>query len=101
MSEYLGLSASTIASGGSDYPHDPSDFIRCEKLLRARPGLRERRFPELAEQMPQWAGLIAHWDTIAAVIEFEVPGAFGHDPHGRAPGAYALMRMAIDGRLPR
>jgi hypothetical protein len=34
-------------SPGHDIPHDPADIQRCERLLRAVPGLRER-LPELA-----------------------------------------------------
>jgi hypothetical protein len=73
-------------SPGHDIPYDPDDFQRCERLLRAVPGLRER-LPELAacdvvftfrgvarSRGAAWAELAARWSEIAAVIDAECPG---------------------------
>jgi hypothetical protein len=47
------------------YPHDGGDFDRCEALLNAVPGLRER-LPEMAAVNAYWAKLVPAWGEIAA-----------------------------------
>jgi len=77
------------------YPHDPADFGRCERLLRRFPVLR-LRMGELTH--PVWVAFVAHWDEIVQTIEAEVPRAFeDRRAEGRAPRGYALMRSVIDG----
>lgn len=80
---------------GMDYPLDPADFKRCEKLLRAVPALR----PELhrmSDVSPVWAALVARWDEIAALLEEEAPGVYDGALSRRAPNTYALMRSIIE-----
>jgi hypothetical protein len=78
-----------------NYPLDPDDFKRCEKLLRQVPELRPR-LSEMAAVHPVWAGLVSRWDEIAALIEEEVPGVFDE---GRVNGwsrrGYELMDSII------
>lgn len=47
------------------YPHDADDFGRCEGLLDAVPGLRER-VGEMASVNAYWAALAPAWPAIAA-----------------------------------
>lgn len=47
------------------YPHDGGDFGRCEALLDAVPGLRER-LPEMAAVNEYWARLVPRWEEIRA-----------------------------------
>ncbi|WPM94355.1 hypothetical protein VG1_CDS0031 [Arthrobacter phage Cupello] len=87
------LSGGPLPPGFND-PADPSDFRRCELLLRAVPTLRDE-LPRMATVSDRWAGLVQKWDEIAALMEEEVPGVFsGRKLHPRAtsPKAYALMR---------
>ena len=80
--------------GGGDHPHDPSDFRRCEMLLRAYP-LARLLFPSaMPSRSPEWARLIGRWDELVALIEEEVPAAFTRTPphDSNAPKAYALMK---------
>ena len=70
------------------YPYDPDDLIRCEKLLRAVPGLRAL-FPRMASCHPVWAALLPRWHEIAALIYQEAPD--WDKGKGSAPKAYALM----------
>lgn len=89
-----GLSADAIASKGAtglNHPHDPDDFRRCERLLRARPWLRTESLPVLAAKSPVWARLVERWDEIVSTMEREIPGVFGVGVYGKAPQAYALI----------
>lgn len=52
----------------SDYPHDPDDFGRCYRLLRAVPELRAR-IGEAAVLSKSWAALIGAWDELEALYE--------------------------------
>lgn len=82
---------------GGDHPFDPADFRRCELLLRQCPAAREA-FPAMAEVSPVWARFVAEWDSIAALLESEVPGVFGAvAPSGSAPRTYKAIRDVIDG----
>lgn len=81
------------AVGGKWYgnwPQDPSDFRRCELLLKAVPVLRAR-LPEMAAVHPVWAALVARWDEIADLMEEEA-----REQTGLAPRTYTLMRDIID-----
>lgn len=96
-----GLSSQAIAlrftygDGPSEYPHDPSDFGRCERLMRAVPEIREW-FPAMAQVSPRWARLVEQWDDIVATAEVEVPGCFdSRDAYGSASRAYAMIRAAV------
>jgi hypothetical protein len=88
----------TTSYWGSNYPHDPSDFRRCEVLLRRVPDFRSR-FNEMANEGQVWAALVERWQEIAALLERECPGVF--DESNRRPGrmamaTYDLMRSIID-----
>jgi hypothetical protein len=48
------------------YPTSNSDFLNCESLMEAVPGIR-RRLPELAEKDENWKLLVETWDQIAEV----------------------------------
>ncbi|MBM4722555.1 hypothetical protein GS439_06885 [Rhodococcus hoagii] len=76
-----------------DYPHDPSDFRRCELLLRAVPEAR-RHLQKLASKGLIWEALVENWDELVALGESEVPGIFDGTSSGggRAPKLYARMR---------
>lgn len=74
------------------HPYDPSDFRRCETLLRSVPSLRAL-MPRMADVSPVWAQLVERWDDIVALGESEVPGIFDGFDHGQpAPMMYALIR---------
>lgn len=82
--------------GSRDYPHDPDDFRRCQRLLRVVP-LAGLWFPTMRSCSPVWARLVDAWDEIHATIEAEVPGYVDSHPSGSAPKGYRLMRRVIDG----
>lgn len=81
-----------------DYPHDPSDLMRCERLLRQCPELRAE-LHRMAELGPVWATLVADWDSLVALVIEEAPDWM--DGTGCATKAYERMREIIDneGRL--
>jgi hypothetical protein len=53
-----------VANDGA-YPHDGDDFGRCERLMDAVPGVRER-IGEMAEVNAYWAALAPRWEEIRA-----------------------------------
>lgn len=81
---------------GDDHPYDPSDFRRCELLLRQCP-LARLVFPaEMPKRSRPWAALVAVWDELVTLIESEVPDAFSSRyPTGGAPLAYARMKAVL------
>jgi hypothetical protein len=98
-SDDAGLSSKFMAcilAGGppaeNNHPHDPDDFVRCLKFLRAVPDC----LPLITMAMcgPVWAGLVEKWNVIASLLQEEVPGALRGKP-GKAPRTYALMQTII------
>ncbi|OZE77161.1 hypothetical protein CH305_18155 [Rhodococcus sp. 15-649-2-2] len=78
------------------HPHDPSDFRRCELLLRAVPKARQR-MDSVGDLSPVWRNLVDHWDEIVALCEEESPGCFdGPRAGGKASKAYSLMKELIE-----
>ncbi len=45
------------------YPHDIDDFGCCHRMLEWLPELRAR-LPKVAQDHPEWAPLIEHWDEL-------------------------------------
>jgi len=76
---------------GAGYPCDPSDFRRCERLLRAVPEAREH-LHVMARKGSVWAALVNEWDALVALGDSEVPGIFDTWAHGSAPKLYARMK---------
>ena len=87
------LTGVSVSRYGSMYePLDPSDFRRCEQLLRQVP-LARLVFPAMSEVSPAWARLVDAWDELVALAESEVPGVFDGPATGySAPRTYARMR---------
>lgn len=78
------------------FPHDPDDFKRCEKLLRAVPEFR-KRLNVLKRLSPVWAGFVDKWDEIVEVMESEIPGVFdNYGVRGSAPKAYEIIKDITD-----
>lgn len=75
-----------------DVPHDPDDFGRCYRLLKAIPEWRPR-LHEVAERFPKWAPLIAAWDELTALYEEEVANGKPRRLCSRAPKLYERMRQ--------
>ena len=74
-----------------DYPSDPSDLGRCLRLLDLIPEWKSR-IHEMAQYSPGWAGQVAVWDDLAAIMADEV----GIDwSKGRsALATYKAMKLA-------
>lgn len=71
----LGVSSMTMAyiavgttMGRFDAPYDPSDFGRCYELLKIVPEIKDD-FSKIGELVPQFAGILAHWDELCAIYE--------------------------------
>ena len=81
------------------FPYDPSDFGRCERMLRRVPHLRER-LPQMSDAGHVWKALVDRWGEIVATMEAEIPGCFNSAPtYGRAPRTYDIL-LACRGKSP-
>lgn len=49
-------------------PYDSGDFGRCKRLLDVVPEVREA-FPRIAEAVPEFRGILDHWDELVADYE--------------------------------
>lgn len=86
-----GASLSGRAWSGKDHPADPSDFRRCEMLLRQVP-LARLLFPAMRDVSPVWARFVGDWDDLVTLAEEECPGVFDGDVRGSAPRLYEQMQ---------
>ena len=99
LSNDTGISSETICTvmlgeehSHPDYPHDPSDFGRCYRLLSHFPEWKDR-LQEVADRYPIWGPLVSEWDELTELYLEELPS-------NRAPKLYARMKELIDeGRL--
>lgn len=66
------------------YPHDPEDFGRCLRLLKAAPALREH-LGAMAPTHNAWWQLVENWAELEALYNEELPS-------GNAPKLYARMK---------
>ncbi len=66
------------------YPHDPSDFWRCLKLLEAAPELAAH-ISAMAAHGPIWSAYVEHWDELETFYKEESTGE-------QAPKLYARMQ---------
>ncbi|CAH3352570.1 hypothetical protein AI2602V1_3539 [Citrobacter freundii] len=93
----VGVSSATMASialglekpfygSGFGAPRDPSDMLRCMKLLEAIPEIRDH-FPTIAKRVPAFKGIIEQWDELVEVMNWECVG-----DNWRAPDAYNLIK---------
>ena len=78
---------------GTNYPHDPADFRRCEMLLRAVPESRPL-LGLMGDVSATWKGFVDAWDELVALGQCEAPDIFTRNPShgGRAPQMFARMQ---------
>lgn len=89
-SRMMGVAYASRDHGWDTYPHDPSDFGRCYRLLKLVPEWRAR-IEEMASASPEWTALVKHWDELTALYEEEVDTT-RHRHRGSAPRLYARMK---------
>lgn len=92
----MGLSARAIAGdsgrwGRVDYPHDPSDLVRCVAYCDRNGIDTTKLVRRMAHRSPEWARLTAVWDDLVALLRHEVETA----TDGLAPRTYVAMKCAI------
>jgi len=70
------MSMAYIATGATmgqfDAPYDPSDFGRCYELIQVAPEIKDD-FPKIAQLVPQFAGILQHWDELCTIYERDKP----------------------------
>lgn len=75
---------------GADVPHDPADFGRCYRLLKAIPEWRER-LAEVAQQYSEWTPLVREWPHLTKMYV-----AAMNRKAQMAPSLYERMRELIE-----
>lgn len=85
-----GVPASTRCDflSGYNVPHDPDDFGRCYRLLKAFPEWR-KRLSEVAVALPKWKPMVDHWDEMERLYERDLPTGKCHE-------LYELMQWLED-----
>lgn len=85
--------ASTLLGFSREYghPHDPTDFGRCLRMLRAVPeAMAIFDTPEGREKVSslsrEWRCIVTNWNNMASLYEEEYPT-------GKAPKLHKLMRQ--------
>jgi len=73
----------------SNHPHDPGDFGRCYRFLRAVKGARDL-VPQMADVSPAWTKLAGNWTRLEALYEEELTAETGS-----APKLYAEIQALI------
>ncbi|WP_124485602.1 MULTISPECIES: hypothetical protein [unclassified Burkholderia] len=80
VSHDTGLSSETMAAialgttkrRGLHAPHDPGDFGRCYRLVKAVPEVRNA-FPRIAKMVKPFAGIVREWDALCEIYERDLP----------------------------
>lgn len=70
-------------------PSDPSDFMRCRKLLKKCPEINDQR-NKMRHVNAQWAVLMDHWEDLCEILDAEAPDF--RNGNGSAPKTYAAMK---------
>ena len=86
-----GLDCMSRDFGLVQYPRDPSDFIRCEKLLARVPSFAAR-LDEMKYLSKEWRSLVEHWSEISEAIKLDL----SINPN-KCPTAYNLMQKILVG----
>lgn len=77
------------------HPHDPDDLRRCRLVLEACPELNRPFLDRMGECSPAWARLVAIWDDLCELMDYEVAET-RRDPKGpSAAQTYSIMRRAL------
>ena len=76
----------SLLSSGPGHPHDPGDFNRCYKLLKAVPEGKSKL--HLAKGTLAWSNLIDNWDKLTEMLEEQIKTKKGN-------GMYAFMQTLI------
>lgn len=89
----MGVSAQAIASrSGKDYPHDPSDLVRCVNYCR-RSGIDTAALQKrMAGRSTQWDRLLPHWDALVELLNHEIDTRTDDS----APRTYNEMRRILN-----
>ncbi len=90
--EDIGVSSKTIAAtiaevdcSHVDVPHDPSDFMRCLKMLDACPSIKN--LSKVKEVYPFYAPIINNWNEMVDLLEKDKK-----EYSGRSPTLYKYMQ---------
>lgn len=97
-SEYLAMLTMGIEPESDvfgNWPHDPADLVRCQRLVDRCRAVRMIAFPKAARRSPVWKALVDHWDQLLQILSTEVPNWKQHQ-EGGAPRTYRRMRELIE-----
>lgn len=83
-SKYMAAVCAGAGGARNEYPHDPSDFGRCYRFLKAVPEAREN-LHRIKDSGAVWAAYVDHWVEMERLYEEELSTS-------KAPKLYALMQ---------
>jgi hypothetical protein len=79
-----------ILRSDQNWPHDPSDFGRCFRLLERFPDWRND-MSKVSKMFPAWAPIINVWPELEDLYREEIK-----NPRGMAPKLYARLQTLGD-----
>lgn len=83
------LSQSITISAEYAHPSDPSDFIRCRKLLLAEPALKDH-IHLMSAKSAVWLSLVENWESLCELMDSECSEWASKD--ASYPKTYALLK---------
>lgn len=78
----IALGATKRGNGRMDAPHDPADFGRCYRLVKAVPEIRAH-FPRIGRKCKTFTGILHHWDALVKIYERDKPTGESHELYRR------------------
>lgn len=76
-----------IGKHDTSHPYDPSDFLRCHKLVRYVPEIKNR-FHLLKGQGKAWGNLVDNWDKLTKMLDEQLQSR-------KDNGMYEFMKTLI------
>lgn len=74
-------------------PQDPSDFIRCRKLIDSVPEIKDE-FHRMSSCSPAWGRLVDQWNELCDMLDSECPNR--KNGEGWSRKTYRRMQELID-----
>lgn len=88
-SECMAATACGIKLKNKNHPRDPSDLIRCIKLVRHVCEI-EDKFKEISKISKEWECVINNWELLLKALFDEV--GYDFKKSNKAPKTYLLMK---------
>ncbi len=78
----IALGAKKTKSSRFNAPHDPSDFGRCYRLVKAVPEMKTQ-FDRIGKAVPTFKLILKNWDELCELYERDLPSGKSDDLYKR------------------